>query len=281
MSNKAKRFLTILITIILVILSLLLLSVYFSYHKIETSDYNVTSGKINSEISFVILSDLHDSQFGKDNTKLIQKVRECEPDIILTVGDMVSNYTEDYSYLAPLYSSLSEIASTYCSLGNHELSHPDSEKIKEILGKHANLLDNEYMEITVNGTDIRLGGLMGYHPENEELNAFIRNFADTDKFTLLLSHCPEYYTWGVDEVKIDLMVSGHTHGGQVILPFLGGAFAPEQGYFPHFDYGVFYEDNATLVITRGLGSSKQPAPRFNNPPEVLSLKLSPEVSYEH
>lgn len=255
-------------------------STLISYHTLNITHHSIASLEVSDAINIVLLSDLHESGFGKDNTRLIQKVREQSPDLIFTVGDMVNGDTEDFSYLAPLYDSLSEIAPTYSSLGNHELSNPHIEEIRELLSTHSNFLDNQYTEINVNGTDIRLGGLMGYHPANEEIKAFVADFADTDKFTLLLSHCPEYYTWGVDEVKIDLMVSGHTHGGQVILPFIGGVYAPEQGYFPEFDYGVFYEENATLVITRGLGSSKQPVPRFNNPPEIISLTLSPEVSYE-
>lgn len=262
---------------VLIIAIYCIASVTASYLLLTVSKHTITSEKAGSPVSFVVLSDLHDSSFGEDNAKLIEKVKGCNPDLIFTVGDMVSEYTEDYSYLSVLYKELSEVAPVYCSLGNHELSHPESEDIKRILSENATLLDNEYIEISVKGTDIRLGALMDYHPIKDELNEYIRDFADTDKFTLLLSHCPEYYTWGVDEVKIDLMVSGHTHGGQVILPFAGGVFAPEQGYFPHFDYGVFYEKNATLAITRGLGTSKQVLPRFNNPPEIFCLTLTPEV----
>lgn len=278
--KKIKVIAKILCGLLLAVLIYCCVSILISYHALGVTEYGISSAKISEEINIVVLSDLHESGFGKDNTRLIQKVREQSPDLIFTVGDMVNGDTEDFSYLAPLYDSLSEIAPTYSSLGNHELSNPHIEEIRELLSTHSNFLDNQYTEINVNGTDIRLGGLMGYHPANEEIKAFVADFADTDKFTLLLSHCPEYYTWGVDEVKIDLMVSGHTHGGQVILPFIGGVYAPEQGYFPEFDYGVFYEENATLVITRGLGSSKQPVPRFNNPPEIISLTLSPEVSYE-
>lgn len=278
--KKIKVIAKILCGLLLAVLIYCCVSILISYHALGVTGYGISSVKISEEINIVVLSDLHESGFGKDNTRLIQKVREQSPDLIFTVGDMVNGDTEDFSYLAPLYDSLSEIAPTYSSLGNHELSNPHIEEIRELLSTHSNFLDNQYTEINVNGTDIRLGGLMGYHPANEEIKAFVADFADTDKFTLLLSHCPEYYTWGVDEVKIDLMVSGHTHGGQVILPFIGGVYAPEQGYFPEFDYGVFYEENATLVITRGLGSSKQPVPRFNNPPEIISLTLSPEVSYE-
>lgn len=272
--NYKKRLATI---TFLVLLILFLFSIIINCNIIVICKNNLPTKKFNYPLTIVLLSDLHDSSFGKDNERLIEKVKKQKPDIILTVGDMVSNYCKDYTYLAPLYDSLSEIAPTYCSLGNHELSHPESEKIKKILSQHATLLDNEYIELELNGTEVRLGGLTQYHPANEEAKAFVADFADTDKFTLLLSHCPEYYIWGVDEVKIDLMVSGHTHGGQVILPFAGGMFAPEQGWWPYFDYGVFYEDNATLVITRGLGTSKQKAPRFNNPPEIMCLTLTPEV----
>lgn len=270
----------IVVAVFLAILILLIALTAVSYTLLVKTDCNINLVSLSEEFSCVVLSDLHDSSFGKDNKRLIKKVKECEPDVIFTVGDMVSEYCEDYSYLESLYKGLSEVAPVYCSLGNHEISHPESDKIKEILRKHSTLLDNEYIEINLNGNDIRLGGLMGYHPAIEELNEYIRDFADTDKFTLLLSHCPEYYFWGVNAVSIDLMVSGHTHGGQVILPFKGGLYAPEQGYFPYYDYGVFYEENATIAITRGLGTSKQTVPRFNNPPEVMYLTVSPEVQNE-
>lgn len=280
MNPSLKKRLFVIPAVAVILALLLTASILASYYPLIISRYSLGCVKAKNNINIVIIADLHDSSFGKDNERLIEKVKQQKPDLILTVGDMISDYREDYSYLSSLYANLSDIAPTYCSLGNHEQSHPESEKIKEILSRHANLLDNEYTEITVNGTDIRIGGLIDYHPDNEDLNAFIREFADTDKFTLLMSHCPEYYIWGVDEVKIDLMVSGHTHGGQVILPFAGGVFAPEQGYFPYYDYGIFDEESTTLVITRGLGSSKQRVPRFNNPPEIVSLTISPEVSYE-
>ena len=274
MKNK-KHLLLIVFSIVLA--SLLLAMLTTSYCLITITKHRVIFDKTSKTINLAILSDLHDSAFGGDNTRLIEKVKSCEPDVIFTVGDMVSNYNEDYSYLDTLYEDLAEIAPVYSSLGNHELSHPESDKIRKILKSHAVLLENEYTEVNINGNEIRLGGLSDYHPSFENLNEYLKDFADTEKFTLLLSHCPEYYIWGVDEVKIDLMLSGHTHGGQVIIPFKGGLYAPEQGYFPKYDYGVFYEENTTLVITRGLGTSRQALPRFNNPPEVLCLTLTPEV----
>lgn len=278
--KKIKVLLFVLIGLVILVTIYITISIVISYRSLEITTYKVTSESFSENINIVMLADLHDSRFGKSNAELIKRVREQKPDVIFTVGDMISDYIEDYSYLDSLYEGLSQIAPVYSSLGNHELSHPESDEIKKILRKHSTLLDNEYTEVSINGTDMRIGGLMGYHPSKDDLNEYIRDFANTDKFTLLLSHCPEYYTWGVDEVKIDLMVSGHTHGGQVILPFAGGVYAPEQGWWPEYDYGVFYEENATLVITRGLGSSKQKVPRFNNPPEILCLTLSPEADHE-
>jgi len=277
MSNN-KKIISAIIIVLIILLLYIATSINLSYGYLHIQHRSVTNCPIiNSSITLVLLSDLHDSSFGEGNERLIRKVKKCEPDVIFTVGDMVSNYNEDYSCLDTLYEDLAEIAPVYCSLGNHELSHPESEEIKKILNKHATLLDNEYIELELNGTEVRLGGLTQYHPANEEAKAFVADFADTDKFKLLLCHYPEYYIWGVDEVKIDLMLSGHTHGGQVIIPFKGGLYAPEQGYFPKYDYGVFYEENTTLVITRGLGTSRQALPRFNNPPEVLCLTFTPEV----
>lgn len=276
---KAKQCIRLIIALFFLVFFAVIIFMYISSFYLSNSKYTINL-RVDKNINIILLSDLHDSSFGEGNSELIKKVREQKPDYIFTVGDMISDYIEDYSYLDTLYEGLSQIAPVYCSLGNHELSHPESEEIKKILNKHATLLDNEYIELELNGTEVRLGGLTQYHPANEEAKAFVADFADTDKFKLLLCHYPEYYIWGLDEVEIDLMVSGHTHGGQAIVPFAGGVFAPEQGWWPKYDYGVFYEENMTLVITRGLGSSKQKAPRFNNPPEILCLTLTPEVDYE-
>lgn len=276
--KKAIRRVALSFTILLIIG--FVLSLLLSTFALKTTDYTVENPKIGENIRIVVLSDLHSSRFGKDNKRLIEKVKKQNPDLIFTVGDMLNNNTIDFSYLSTLYKSLGEIAPVYCTFGNHETSHPDTKKIHEIISEHAVLLRNDYREITVKDCEIRIGGLEDYHPSRTELDDFLKDFADTHKLTLLICHCPEHYTWGADNVKTDLMVSGHTHGGQIIIPFKGGLFAPEQGYFPHFDYGVFHEENSTLVISKGLGTSDKPIPRFNNIPEILSLTLSPEVNYE-
>lgn len=256
-----------------VILALSTVGVLVSYRLLTVTNYSICDNKLSADTKVVVLSDLHGSVFGKDNKKLLEKVRGLEPDVIFTVGDMINSDSADLSAFESVFRGLCEIAPVYSTLGNHELDNANLEKIEEILKEHTTFLHNEYIEVNLNGNDIRLGSLAAYHPGLDNLNEYLRDFADTDKFTVLLSHCPEYYFWGVDKVGVDLMLSGHTHGGQVIVPFKGGLYAPEQGYFPKYDYGVFQEEMATLVVTRGLGSSNQAAPRFNNPPEILCLTL--------
>ena len=277
--KKALRF--IILTLLSVIIISCTISIFLSYNGLEVTEYRVCSEKIHSDISVVVLSDLHDSRFGKDNRRLIDKVSDCKPDLILTVGDMINDSSEDFSQLTSLYHQLSEIAPTYCSLGNHEQSNAHYDEIKTILSDNsAGLLDCNYIDLEVNGNKIRLGGLSRYFRWDEPANGFIRDFIATDCYTLLMYHHPEHYIWGIEQYRIDLSVSGHTHGGQVIIPFKGGLYAPEQEYFPELDYGNFHQSTGEMIISRGLGSSPQPLPRFNNIPEIVHITISAEDTNE-
>ena len=92
----------------------------------------------------------------------------------------------------------------------------------------------------------------------------------------MMAHRPDSFIFGnASQVwDIDLVVSGHTHGGQVRLPYLGGLYVGDQGWFPEYDKGLFDLNKIKIVITSGIGSSKQKIPRFNNIPEVVNLKIS-------
>lgn len=278
-----KRVLCIIVLTLLLVISVTLITVTaISYFCLSVTHYNIIDQDFSEDIKIVMLGDLHDSHFGKDNSKLIEKVKSENPDLIFTVGDMLSYYTEDYAYLKSLYSQLSSIAPTYCSLGNHEVFHEDFEEIKSIINEYSSgLLEFRYVDLTIKGNDIRIGGLSVFAYNSFKHNTFVKEFSDTDRYTILLHHQPEYYLWGIYKYDVDLSLSGHTHGGQVIVPFKGGIYAPEQGWWPEYDYGRFTEENGNnIIITRGLGSSSQPAPRFNNIPEIVSITLSAEENHE-
>ena len=99
----------------------------------------------------------------------------------------------------------------------------------------------------------------------------INKFDDENCFSILLSHHPELFP-EYSLTNIDLVFSGHAHGGQFRLPLLGGVVAPEQGLFPKYDAGVFTENNTTVIVSRGLGNSIIPV-RINNSPEVVIVTI--------
>ena len=169
-------------------------------------------------------------------------------------------------------------------LGNHEVVYQENYQVdvKELFeSAGATVLDREYVDLTINGQHIRLGGIYGYcvpasflesNEADPEECAFLSEFQDTESYTILMCHMP--YCWvqtnGLNECDIDCVFSGHTHGGQVILPFIGELYGPDLGWFPGKLEGLYFSDdgNKVLVLSRGLGSSGT-IPRVNNVPEIV------------
>ena len=109
----------------------------------------------------------------------------------------------------------------------------------------------------------------------KQINA-VNEAVQNGNFTILLSHRPELFEVYADN-KMDLVLSGHAHGGQFRLPFVGGLVAPNQGLFPKYDAGLYTEENTNMIVSRGIGNSILPF-RFNNRPEVILIELESEKS---
>ena len=144
------------------------------------------------------------------------------------------------------------------------------------------ILENQKVEITREGETITLMGIDDPSFQESYLFGDAEGVAkqtietllsEFDGYTILLSHRPELFDLYV-ETGMDLVFSGHAHGGQFRLPFLGGLVAPNQGFFPKYDAGRFTEDNTTMIISRGMGNSIIPM-RFNNRPEIIIAELKP------
>lgn len=268
--------------------------IYISYNSLETEEYTISSDRINSEVKLALISDLHDHTFGEKNEELVQMLKEQEPDLILMAGDMINDISKDSHVAVELIEQVKDIAPVYYSLGNQEedyIGRGTSDLLNELKDAGAIVLDESYQDIQVNGNAIRLGGMYDYafaldgnntttkESMRPSLYQFLTDFQDTDSYRLMMAHRPDSFIFGdaTRTWEIDLVVSGHNHGGQVILPFLGGIYGGDQGWFPKYVDGVHhFKKVKNMVITRGLGSGEEKLPRFNNKPEVVMIYLEKE-----
>lgn len=252
-------------------------------NTLEVRNYTINSDKINSQIRFVFISDLHCKEYGEKNRDLVAKIREQNPDFIAVGGDMVNKYSTDDHVMRELLPQLAEIAPTYCVLGNHELALKNEIDFNNgIDSTSAKLLDNEMITLNINGEKILLGGMSDF--PYYEYNApdydtperyFWDDFKENSKncYSILLHHQPEYLESIMQDSNVDLVMCGHTHGGAVQIPFVGGLFAPNQGFFPKYDKGEFDLYDTKMIVSAGLGDA-YPILRMNNCPEISVVEIN-------
>lgn len=273
-----KKALKIIISSVLIIAVVTVIYGIYCSNTLEVKNYTINSDKVNSQIRFVFISDLHCKEYGNKNSDLVAKIKEQNPDFIAVGGDMVNKYSSDDHVMRELLPQLAEIAPTYCVLGNHELALIDEVDFKNDIDlTGAKLLDNESVTLNINGEKILLGGLSDfpYYKDNINEKLFWEDFKATPKdcYTILLHHQPEYLNGTVDGAKIDLIMCGHTHGGAVQIPFVGGVFAPNQGFFPKYDKGEFEINGIKMIVSAGLGDA-YPILRLNNCPEISVVEIN-------
>lgn len=241
-------------------LLILFLFVYFSIQSssLEVTEYIIESDKIDEDIIIVQVSDLHNDKKYVDI--LSEKILAIEPDYIVITGDLITYYNPRIDIAMQLINNIQEIAPIYFVQGNHEYFSSCYPELKEqLLEKNVVILEDEMIETD----DLNIIGLL----DASETVVEVKN----EKFTLLLAHRPELFENYV-EMNVDLVLSGHTHGGQICLPFLGGFYAPNQGFFPKYIAGKYQSNNTTMIISRGIGNGKIPFRLFNNP-ELVVIKL--------
>lgn len=289
--NKKTKSIVFALLLLVIICLIGTYEVYISYNKITVSDYNIKSNKINNSVNLVTISDLHDNQLGENNKDLINEINSLSPDIILFVGDGVNSNSKDSKIVTNLMKQLSKKHKVFYSLGNTDIDYIEegtSDLLKELEDVGVTVLNNEYKDVNINGNTIRIGGMYAYafglndnnHVDRDTMEEgvydFLIDFQDTDNYKIMMAHRPDSFIFGnASKVwDIDLVVSGHNHGGQVVLPFVGGLYGGDQGWFPEYDKGLFDLNKIKMLITSGLGSGKEKLPRFNNPPEIVNLTIS-------
>ena len=277
-----------------IFIGILFIIFVISNYGIKVSKENVISRKIGpgfSSFKILQISDLHSAEFGDNNSRLIRKIDNENPDIIVMTGDMVSTSDTSYDVFYSLASNLASRYPTYYIVGNHEQNLKDEKKdgmIEYLSSINIRVLDNEKVTIENGNEKINLYGMwfnLRYYKDlnNEETKDYnfdldsmveILGEANKDEYNIVLTHNPvyadTYSQWGAD-----LVLSGHLHGGMVYVPFVGGLFSPEKEWFPKYYGGRYSIDNMDLIVNKGLGNGQMGFRVFNTP-EISTITLTPE-----
>ncbi len=273
---------------LLVLTVLLALWICWGNAVVTTTVYQIEHDdlpEVFSGFRIAQVSDLHNGAWGKNHNRLLAELTRADPDIIILTGDLVDSRRTDVGASLAFARQTASIAPCYYVTGNHE-ARLDAALWQEL---EAGLTDagvtvllDQSVQITRKDAFLYLTGAVdpsfgkdtGLAASLPGTGTF--SLAAEDGFSVLLSHRPEFFEAYV-QAGFDLVFSGHAHGGQVRLPFLGGMIAPNQGLFPEYDAGLFQKGNTTMVVSRGIGNSLFPF-RLNNPPELVVAELIAPVS---
>lgn len=282
--------LEILIICIVIFVLVCLVSIWHASTHFHKVFYRLSSDKISKPVKFVLLADLHDKKYGKNNEKLLKAIYEEHPDAVLVAGDMLTALEEREENVAEKFiERLAEKYTIYYGLGNHEAKMRWGRKrfgnryeayMDAIKATGAIILQNEYCNYK--DENIRIYGLdMIYHyykrlkkieMEETYLEETLGKF-DTDYYNILLAHNPTYFE-DYAKIKPDLVLSGHLHGGLIRLPFLGGVISPSLQLFPKYDGGKFEYEHSTMILSRGLGIHSIGL-RMWNQAELVVIEITP------
>ncbi len=276
------------------LVALLGAAIFFRWQNdsIQVERFECVSEKIPAPFDgFVVVcvADLHEKEFGPNNARLFAQIRAANPDVIAISGDLLIDPPLNVEFARRFVADAAKIAPVYYVSGNHEAIAPTQTEylpfITALKEAGATVLDGEKVELQRDGESIIVAGVADPLLErkadrrltSEQIVAQkLRRVSPNERFTLLISHRPElaelYAKHGVD-----LALTGHAHGGQIRLPFVGGLLAPNQGVLPRYDGGAYRIGDSTTIVSRGLGPSVFPTRLFNRPCLVVcELKAPPQ-----
>ena len=233
-------------------------------NQIDVAVNDLPAGLEGLRIAHV--SDLHNCALWE---QAIACLNQAQPDLICITGDLVDGFHTDVDRALAFAAEAVKIAPCYYVTGNHELLLTPTEQdrlLGGLLDFGIIVLQKDWKILKFHETQICVSGIGWGNP------AAVAMPQEFDGYCLLLAHAPEeveYYA----SAGFDLVLSGHAHGGQFRLPFIGGLVAPGQGVFPQYDSGIYHIRETAMVVSRGVGNSIIPV-RFNNRPEVICVVLT-------
>lgn len=277
--KKLLKALTILLVILLIAFTY---GIVRSYGWPVVSTQDIVSDKIRENKKVCVISDLHSKHF----STLVSQIQEQNPDLIVMAGDIFDESDAEPESTLEIVKDLADLCPVYFAMGNHELKliSKKPEFMDRLVRIGVKVIDKEYYDFS---DDLRIGGLYDYpfgtnktgyntaDSASADVREYLTGFLDTDRFTLLTAHRPDsfYYSDASQAYSIDLVISAHIHGGQAVIPFAGGLYGGEQGWWPEYVHGFYKKNQINWLITSGLSTGKKLIPRFNNPPEIYIVNL--------
>lgn len=263
--------------ILFIILLIVLISIYFETNFPRIIVVNIKTNKFKAKakekLKVLQITDYHNFKY---SSRVLKLVRKAQPDIIVITGDLVDKATKDYNNA---YSFLEELIrinnNIYYVPGNHELNSGNMEALVNAIEKrNIKVLMNSNNSINLNRTSINICGIDYSTTERGDLGKTLEGI-NTDLFTILLCHKPDIVR-DYSKISCDLILCGHTHGGQIRLPFIGAVIAPGQGLLPKYNKGLYKVDsNIALYIDSGVGTTKIPI-RFMNRSQISLIEIEKE-----
>ena len=278
--------------LIIFLISIAVLGAYLGFEAWRCSsvlavETYAVEAPFSEPVRIVQLSDLHSWTFGKGNTDLIAQVEALEPDLIVMTGDMLDRSDANADVVCDLIRALADTAPIYYGYGNHEyrwMQIHGKSLTPDLEAAGATVLDTAYLDLTLNGQPVRIGGYHGYYRQPgmypitqeqwEREISFCDDFENTHRYKIFLCHIPTpWLDWEyIDDCPVDLVLTGHYHGGQIRLPFVGGLYAPYVGLLPEHTEGIYTGEKATCILSAGLGASPG-IPRIHNLPQIVVIEL--------
>ncbi len=270
---------------VLIAVAALIVWIWWGNTALEVNQYEVSSNRIPKAFNgfrIAQVSDLHNAQFGKSNGELIEQLCQTNADLIVLTGDLVDSRVTDIQVALDFATEAVKIAPVYYVPGNHEARIAQYGDLKIGLEKIGVIvLENGAVPIIREGACITIIGVIDPSFETDYLMGDAEQVISTklsaisnktEGYRILLSHRPELFGIYI-AAGMDLVFSGHAHGGQIRLPFFGGLIAPNQGFFPKYDAGLFIQGETKMIVSRGVGNSIIPV-RILNRPEIVVVQLS-------
>ena len=281
----ARKKMFILLALSVLVIITLVTWIAWGNTVLELNTYTVKSSRLSENFDgfrIAHISDLHNTQIGEDNKTLLNIISDAEPDIIAITGDLIDSRNTDIDIALEFIQQALKIAPCYYVTGNHEARVAVYDELKKGMeSAGVIILEDATAKINIADDTLTLIGVDDPSFQTDYMSGDSATLMSTKlmelhknkyDFTILLSHRPELFEIYADN-DIDLVFSGHAHGGQFRLPFFGGVIAPNQGLFPEFDSGIYTQGNTNMLVSRGVGNSILPF-RINNRPEVILVELN-------